>query len=67
MILKHALNVLKFRAFNQEQHCCRTLPRHNGPKVRPRNDPGAHWDFQKRQKQKNNTQDSNVVPHRSTN
>ena len=34
---------------------------------KPRNDPGTRWDFQKRQKQKNNTQDSNVVPHRSTN
>ena len=44
-----------------------TLPRHNRPKARLGDDPRAHWDFQKRQKQKDNTQDSNVVPHRSTN
>ena len=40
------------------QHKCinNTLSWHNRPKARSRDDPGGHWDFPKRQEQKNNTQ-----------
>ena len=34
-----------------------TLSRRNRAKVRPRDVPGEHWDFPKRQKQKNNNVD----------
>ena len=44
-----------------------TLPCLKTIKQRFRDEAGVPPGFQKRQKQKNNTQDSNVVPHRSTN